>query len=219
MLKGGKITRREFIASGIAAVAVLTGALNFRVKKLLCRPPGAQTEKRFLSLCVRCNRCVEACPQRVIEPVLFGGLLELRTPWLNFRKSYCNFCHDAGGLKTPLPPQCVVVCPTAALGTLKLNPAFTLNKETGYSKEVRTFSIGLAKINTDFCPQHCDVCKKACPYFAIELDDNGYAFLTENRCNGCGACEFYCPEEYVSKTGEIMRAVTVVPNGARLDSV
>ena len=36
------------------------------------------------------------------------------------------------------------------------------------------------------------VCYDACPYEAMELDENNRPVVIEDKCNGCGACESVC---------------------------
>ncbi len=100
----------------------------------------------------------------------------MRTPTFDFSANWCDWCaeeHDG----TPL---CVSACPTEAL---KLPDDATAENTI----------IGKAVINTDWCLAYkligCRFCYDACPYEAMELDENNRPVVIEDKCNGCGACE------------------------------
>ena len=62
--------RRKFIlgtarAAGLVALGGLVWSAyvdEVTATKLILRPPGALKEKDFLSTCIKCGMCVEACP-------------------------------------------------------------------------------------------------------------------------------------------------------------
>lgn len=178
------ISRRALCAgAGGAAVLLGMGALRFTGSAPLCRPPGGQDEARLTSMCVRCQRCYEACPRQVIVPAhLEDGLVGVRTPTMEFNTDYCDFCaRDNEGA-----PRCVKECPTGALAL----PEGATAQNT---------IIGLAVINERECLAYrntgCRFCYDACPYEAIELVGEGARPLprvVSDRCNGCGACESVC---------------------------
>ena len=96
-----------------------------------------------------------------------------------FSKNFCDWCeeHNEGC------PLCVQVCPT---GALKLRDDAT----------VENTILGKAIINKDWCLAYrmigCRFCYDACPYEAMELDDNNRPYMVYDKCNGCGACESVC---------------------------
>ncbi|MFR5828539.1 MAG: 4Fe-4S binding protein [Adlercreutzia equolifaciens] len=53
----------------------------------------------------------------------------------------------------------------------------------------------------------------ACPYEAIELDENMRPVVIPDHCNGCGACQSVCvsQKEGSYTTGATSRAIIVVP--------
>lgn len=158
------VSRRAFMIScfsGAAAVPMLrlTGNVegaNWNPR--LIRPPGALSEKEFLSRCVKCGQCIRICPTNVIHPAGFsGGSIEaLWTPVLNFRigTSGCQLnCIACGHL-----------CPTAAIRPLSLDER----------KGVKQYALtGPVKIGTAFVDQSrclpwamdkpCIVCQENCP--------------------------------------------------------
>lgn len=197
------ISRRELIAGCAGAAALLAfggGASALAGERELLRPPGGQDVSNLVGLCVRCDRCRQACPMGAIEScTLEDGVLYARTPKLNFRKStlrrtlgtteyeeagvgYCDFCEQDGG-----SPKCVAACPTGALR------AFDRTRER----------IGLAVIDEVYCinfaqagqtPTGCRQCVDACPYGAVVMDEaRQRPEVDATKCNGCGKCEAVCP--------------------------
>lgn len=199
------VTRREAVA-GLACMAGCVG-LGAGARLLgggsLLRPPGGQDEDRLLALCVRCQRCYEACPQKAIAPAaLEGGLLSLRTPTVDFHAGFCDFCTQANGGH----PRCVEACPTSALRI-----------EEGRGRE--DVVIGEPLLVTDWCLAYrmtrCHECFDACELDAITLDDAKRPHLVIDKCNGCGACEHACPSMTAGTpvAGATHRAIIVVARG------
>ena len=176
------MTRRELCGGVAAAAAVvaLGGGLKVLPSTPVVRPPGGQDEGALVSKCIRCQKCYEACPHHVIVPShLEDGLLQMRTPTVDFSSSWCDFCAESNDGR----PLCVECCPTGALSL----------PETA---EAETTIIGVAEITADWCLAYrligCKFCYDACPYEAIELDGEGRPSVIADRCNGCGACESVC---------------------------
>jgi ferredoxin-type protein NapG len=175
------MTRRTVVlgASG-AAVMLGLGGLGLIGTDPIIRPPGGQDEDRLISACIRCERCYEICPHNAIVPThVEDGLLNMRTPTLDFSNDFCDWCTEANNGD----PLCAKVCPTQALalpqGATALNTI-----------------IGKAVINTSWCLAYrlagCRFCYDACPYEAIVLDENKRPVILDDVCNGCGACESVC---------------------------
>lgn len=91
------ITRRGVLVgagavAGMFAVGGVAYALEGEDRGLL-RPPGAQDEARFRATCLKCNRCETACPQHCLRTgVLEDGVLNWRTPIMDFHRGVCDFC-------------------------------------------------------------------------------------------------------------------------------
>jgi ferredoxin-type protein NapG len=154
------------------------------------RPPGAPSEEDFLALCIKCRKCEEICPQKIIESVtITENVASPSTPKLNFREGACDFCM-----------KCVEVCPTGALEMM----------------EVEEIKLGLAEVVPESCIAWdwggCTLCEDACPYGAISLDGRERPVVDLEKCNGCGFCEFKCPgaalRSFRSTSG---RGIIVVP--------
>lgn len=155
-------TRRAFVigAVGLASLCAVGGvgtALNG--KGGILRPPGGQDAARFSALCIKCDRCRSACPESCITmATLENGILNARTPRLDFHKGYCTFCG-----------RCADVCATGAVCA-------------GFDASVQ--KIGCAVIDQDKCLAFngggCQKCVDACTYGAVSW--NGSYPWSMHRC-------------------------------------
>jgi ferredoxin-type protein NapG len=202
---GGTIlgmTRRSFAFSvGGAAVMLGIGGLKFTASEPVVRPPGGQNEDQVISACIRCERCLEICPRSVIAPThIEQGILDMRTPRMDFSRDFCDWCEEENGGD----PLCVKMCPTKAL---KLPDGATAENTI----------LGKAVIIKDWCLAYkmtgCRFCYDACPYEAMELDENNRPYVIDEKCNGCGACEAVCVslQNASISEGATSRAIIVVP--------
>ena len=156
------VSRREFnvaLIAGVASVPMvrLTGLVGPNWNHALIRPPGALTEKDFLTRCIKCGQCMRICPTNVIHPaVSSGGIEGLWTPRLNFRigTSGCQFnCIACGN-----------VCPTAAIRPLSLDERLGRNDFS----DKGPVKIGTAFVERGRClpwamNRPCIVCQENCP--------------------------------------------------------
>ena len=148
------------------------------------RPPGFQNERDFMSRCIKCGKCIEACPYKCISAADFAAGAQSGTPKIDPRRQACKLCDDF---------PCTNVCPTGALRDVKTNT---------------DVKMGTAVINYDLCiamsGMRCEVCYRACPLIdnAITIDyqmrpgDAIHAMfapkINENSCTGCGLCVERC---------------------------
>lgn len=176
--KKPNVTRRTFTIGAVGACAAIgLGAVKFIPKEEQLRPPGAQDETALITSCIRCNKCREVCPHDAIG---FGhiedGILNARTPVMDFKSGYCNFCEDQEG-----GPKCAQVCPTHAIEQLV---------------STSDVIIGKAELNRNWClaarGMGCHSCVDSCPYDAMEIGEDHVPVVKFDVCNGCGACEFNC---------------------------
>lgn len=188
------IRRRRMIGAAAGALALpALSAIGLNAKKpnpFLLRPPGALEEDEFLRLCVRCGECMKVCIKNGLHPTIAeAGLEGMFTPRLIPRIGYCEFACNL----------CGQVCPTGAIARLPV-------------EEKKKFVIGLAQFDLSRCIPHaqhrsCIVCEEHCPLDekAIQtrevqvINQQGETvtilqpYMIEERCIGCGICEYSCP--------------------------
>jgi polyferredoxin len=178
--------RREALvalASALVAAPLARSIVHRKLQGRLLRPPGSVPEPDFLNACIRCGRCMKACPTNGLQPAVlesgFDGLWTARlVPRIGACEKSCNLCGQ--------------VCPTAAIRNLPI-------EEKTYAR------IGTAVIDRSRClaweqDRACLVCDEACPYNAIDSRNEtilgttlGRPFVNEQACIGCGLCESRCP--------------------------
>lgn len=191
------VTRRSFTIGAIGAAAMLgLGGAKYLPEASLVRPPGGQVQLPLINACIHCEKCREVCPKTAIVTAhIESGLLNARTPRMGFRNGWCDFCEEVEG-----GPRCAAVCPTGALDLLRGDSEI----------------IGKAYIEYDWCLAYrgmgCDDCVDACDYDALVLTENGNPQVIEDKCNGCGKCEYVCISQTAgSLQGATDRAITIKP--------
>lgn len=199
------MSRRSFVAGIVASAALVgVGGMKALPAEAIVRPPGGQEYTNLIARCIRCEKCVEVCPRKVIVPSHpENGIIQMRTPALDFSSNWCDFCVEENGGT----PKCVSCCPTGALSLPEdASPTSTI--------------LGYAYLNTRACLAYkmagCRFCFDACPYDAILLDSDNRPYLVPDRCNGCGACESVCVSLQETSLYEYggdpyTRAITVKP--------
>lgn len=194
------LTRRSLcVGAGGTAVLMALGAVRLAQADPLVRPPGGQSEEDLLATCIRCEKCYEVCPRGAIAPAhVEDGLLNLRTPVMDFGSSWCDWCAEENDGE----PLCAASCPTGAL-----KPGTTPDGTV----------LGIAALNRDECLAYrligCRFCYDACEYDAIALDGEGRPSVISGACNGCGACEAVCVslQNGSISAGATERAIVVRP--------
>ena len=209
--------RRNFMATTLQSVglAALGGMLwsgytdSVKASPLVLRPPGALPEKDFLTACIKCGLCAEACVNRdtnidtvtgeqregTLKMAKGGDSVLIGTPYFVPVEVPCYMCEEI---------PCVPVCPSGALDMPSL-----LNEKQ--ELDINKSSMGLAVVHKESCIAfwgiQCDACYRACPLLdtAITLeyqknDRTGkHAYLLpivhDNVCTGCGLCEQACVTE------------------------
>ncbi len=159
------------------------------------RPPGVPDgdETNFMSACIRCGQCVQACPPKY-DCLNLAGLhdrLGAGTPYIVAREAPCGLCF---GFDAPL---CIEACPTNALRPLE---------------RLEDIRMGVAVIDESTCWSwngvSCRHCYHACPWpdDALTLDPRIRPTITPEHCIGCGLCEHACPMEE--------SAIIITPQGS-----
>ena len=185
------LRRRDFLkqsaaigaaVGGGAFVAGLGGASGVAAPSPL-RPPGALAEDDFTSTCIRCLKCVDACPNRALEALpLSVGDPGSGTPTMHPRKAACMLCAGVDGEHL----KCTEVCPSGALKLVRKDEV----KEKVH--------IGTAEIDFDLCYSYnnwsCGACYRACPLAGEAMTIGLWERPTVHpeACVGCGCCERCC---------------------------
>ncbi len=196
VLNKNQESRRAFItSSAIVATAATLKAQEMKVdgglaiiedKKIpkrntALKPAGAESLKHFTQHCTACQLCVENCPNHVLRPST--SLETFMQPEMSFERGFCR----------PECTNCSNICPTNAIKPIT-------------KEEKSSIQIGHAVVYLENCVVNtdgvsCGNCAKHCPVGAIKMvrkdskDKNSLRIPTviEERCIGCGACEFLCP--------------------------
>ena len=194
--EGARVRAGAVLAAVAAAGAVAAAAAPADTAALI-RPPGARDERDFLARCIKCGRCMEACPYRTLHADARPTGPGAGAPVVDVRTQACRLCAD-------LP--CIAACPTEALHPVASR------------EEVR---MGTAVIRRDACiavqGMRCEVCYRACPLIdsAIAIDyrlregDVTHAVFEPKVdpafCTGCGLCVQRCPVSQPYPAIEIVR--------------
>ena len=187
--EGVDTSKRAFIAAGamVAGTALMKAdgglapleAKQEPVRETRITPPGSVGLRHMSDHCVGCQLCVNVCPNDVLRPST--DLDSFMQPKMGYEGGWCR----------PECTRCSDVCPAGAI--LKI------------TKEEKTaIHIGHAVVDTWSCVtsngEKCGNCARHCPAGAIRMVPNEFdpegpkvPFVNEERCLGCGACEYVCP--------------------------
>jgi MauM/NapG family ferredoxin protein len=161
--------------------------------KVGLRPPGAVLEEEFLSRCIRCFRCGDACPNRAIVALneVNGADFsrtpkpaERGTPMIFPRRQACMLCVDVETDEL----LCTAACPTGALQLVKKDAEDIQDR----------VDMGTAHVDTNICYSFngasCGVCVRACPFEGEALKAGFFErpVIDPAFCVGCGLCERAC---------------------------
>jgi len=201
-----KFTRRGFMALSLSFS--LGFLLNYNresrinSKGIFLPPIGATPD--FLSRCIRCGKCAEACPFDSIKLFDISSGAVAGTPYINPLETPCYLCRTREGVRDiPVSEYllCTKACPTGALVKIKNDD----NTLLSLPKELKP---GVSVINKSICLAYqynsCGECYYNCPlknyamldYPPDEVFENAVGirpYVDEDKCVGCGMCNYVCP--------------------------
>lgn len=142
------------------------------------RPPFALLELEFLLTCTRCGDCIDACPHRVVFPLLaHRGTKFAGTPALDLSNKGCHLCEDW---------PCVKSC---GVGALKF-------PDIEEEEQPAPPTLAKASVDTDECLPYkgpeCGACAGSCPVPGALTWDLQKPRINPEVCVGCGLCREAC---------------------------
>ncbi len=144
-------------------------------------PPGSLSARNMQKHCTACQLCVSNCPNNVLRPS--SDPMKLMQPEMSFERGYCR----------PECTRCSQVCPTAAIKPI--TPEEKTAIHVGHAVWIAENCIPVDKGDA------CGACARHCPTLAIEMVEyttkDGRMVqvpaIDNERCIGCGKCEYLCP--------------------------
>ncbi|MCB1718585.1 MAG: ferredoxin-type protein NapF [Candidatus Competibacteraceae bacterium] len=131
------------------------------------RPPWALPDTDFCNACVRCEACLEACPEHILVAG-DGGF-----PEIDFQQGECTFCQ-----------QCVAVCP---------QPAFLDPQQHAPWQQIAHISEQCLTGQNIVCQSCRDQCEPSAIRMRLRIGQVPVPEIDARQCTGCGACVATCP--------------------------
>lgn len=141
--------------------------------KLAIRPPWAHSSEEFIERCVRCDDCIQACPENIIVKGDAGF------PEINFSKGECTFCGE-----------CVTSCKEGAFFSEQRT------KSNAWTLQIE-ISPSCLSINKVTCRSCGDECEAGAIRFQLEVGGIARPIVQADKCTACGACMYICPNQSI----------------------
>ena len=140
---------------------------DFSARRRGIRPPWHCDEIMFVEKCTRCSKCIEACPENIIQADKHGF------PVINFNVGECTFC-----------AACAQECESHAI------QSDTTSKPWRISAFITDYCLPLKGVVCGRCADECEISA-----ISLRLVAGGIAIprLNNQQCTGCGACYLVCP--------------------------
>lgn len=155
------------------------------------RPPWTGSD--FIDTCVRCDSCINACPEGILRKG-DGGF-----PRIDFEHDACTFCQE-----------CVQACD---------EPVFDLAREAfQWRAGIRDSCLAKAGIHCQSCQ---DACEPKAISFRYSVGHVPLPEVDIDSCTGCGACVAVCPQDAIELAvpeHEQVNNRTVTGNKGRTDA-
>ena len=152
-------SRRFFLRGGVASPPVAVVAP--------LRPPWALAEPAFTEVCTRCDACIDACPQQILQRGE-GGF-----PAVNFSSNGCNECK-----------RCSEVC---VPNTIDWHPD---RHPWGWHAVIGPACLAVQRVECRVCGEMCDA---SAIRFRPSLNGVAQPEVSATDCSGCGQCVAPCP--------------------------
>lgn len=150
--------------------------------------PWLKSEALFFDKCTQCQKCLEHCPEFVIEKGQ-GGY-----PTVNFSAGECTYCQ-----------ACVNHCP---------EELFDLTQDSPWDLTLNINSNCFTERNI-VCQSCRDVCESEAIKFDFFSASIPKPELDESLCTQCGACVSSCPAHAISLTSGTEPASNITIKGER----
>lgn len=140
------------------------------------RPPWVLPFSAFIATCTRCDDCIRACPQHIVQRG-DGGY-----PEISFKAGECTFCG-----------QCTDACQAGAFLPDKRTPANAWH----LSVSIQPTCLSLNGVVCRTCGEHCDA---RAIRFQLQTRAVAVPHIQQASCTGCGACVGVCPVSAIAIT-------------------
>lgn len=140
-----------------------------RLSQTAIRPPWALPFADFIQACTRCDDCLRACPQHIVQRG-DGGY-----PEISFKAGECSFCG-----------QCAAACKAGAFQPDNRTPRNAWH----LTVNIQPTCLSLNGVVCRTCGEQCDA---RAIRFQLQTRAVAVPQLNPASCTGCGACVGVCP--------------------------
>ena len=144
-------------------------------------PPGSGSVGNFYDRCTACQLCIAACPNDVLRPS--SDLATLLKPVMQFNHGYCR----------PECNICAKICPTGSMKPITVDER--ASTQVGHAVWISKNCVATAGVHCGNCARHCPVGAITMVPLNGDTSENPVMIpaVNEEKCVGCGACEYLCP--------------------------